>query len=259
MNKLISVIVLTLYLFYPFSTRAELIKVDTCEMWHLGVVVGPAMNYRNIVINTNSAQYFNPKYFQDTTQEPRFNLNAGIIFRKKIGKKIRFETGVVLSNKGYQSREYVLTEDIPTYSGYTRHIYKIKDNYNFWYLDLPFKFHYQINRNENKINFNAGLGIIFNQLLSAHNDGTISEINQNGNFVQPNLFYRTDINLMPRVSGFSGISELEVRIPIKKASLSISTFYERSLIPVEKVGDYFYTESLYLYSYGIGLGYFQKF
>ncbi len=127
--------------------------------------------------------------------------------------------------------------------------YSVIDEFNFWYLDIPLKFHCKIGNR--KLFFSAGGGVIVNILLSAKNNQTITQLTQGVNYQGfPPFSYS-----LPG-TGWSGIGELAINYSFYNSQLSLYPFYERSLFSTSMSGN---MAAIYLYSYGIGLNFLQKF
>jgi len=215
--------------------------------WYGGIAIMLANNYRYIGANSDGTNSYLIN-FEDTTQEVTLGLNAGVLVRRDLNAKFQFETGLVICNKGYNSREYISTQNYYSpHSGSAIYYYSVKDNFNFWYLDIPLKFYYRLGNK--KFFFSVGAGFIFNILLSADNNRSISNLNNGPDY----SYYPSFDHIIPQGSGFTGVGEAAINYSLHNSQISLYPFIERSLFSLS------IEPPLYLYSYGVGISLMHKF
>jgi len=216
---------------------------DANKNWYVGVSIKLADNFRtkkNIYMNSSKP---------DSADVSRFGVNTGFILRRDLNNRIQFETGLFFNNKGYKSKEYILNEYNSSPSGPYVNYYKLQDIYDFWYMDIPVKFHYRFS--DERFFLSAGAGIIINVCLSANNNGSITPLTTN---IPSSLYYYYNSEEKPS-SGWSGTAEFAINYSFKKALISLFPFYERSFVAAGSAG----VNEVFLYSYGVGINFSHRF
>jgi hypothetical protein len=242
MKKLILLFFIIFFFFYSKARDVKEVEAsDSSNKWYWGFDVRVCKNYRTISGTSNLISR------ENSTQKLNGSCNAGVIAKHNLNNNFQFETGVFVANKGYQSNEYTITQyNYSPHSGYSTYYYLIRDDFSFWYVDIPIKIHYQ--RGKKALFLTAGVGMVINLFLSEKNDSTFID-NNNGPDYSSGV---TVQHVIPSKSGISYVGEVSLNYLIKNTQLSLGPFYERSLTSVS-VGP-----ALYLYSYGIGIKLIHK-
>jgi hypothetical protein len=242
MKKLLLLFLLFSSFFYSEAQDIKEVQAsDSSKKWYWGFDVRACRNYRTISGTSNLISR------ENSTQRPNRSWNAGVILKHNLNSNFQFETGLFLANKGYQSKEYIITQyNYSPHSGYSTYYYLIQDDFSFWYMDIPLKIHYRVGKRA--LFLTAGVGMVINFFLSEKNDSTFVDSN-NGPDYSSGL---TVQHVIPSKSGISYVGEVSLNYLIKNTQLSLCPFYERSLTSVSE------GPALYLYSYGIGIKLIHK-
>jgi hypothetical protein len=242
--KIIFVLTLLFTSHFLYGQEQSLIETHKISNWHWGLSI-------------KASDYFRIKNFDnaylaaaDSVDIKRFNLSGGIFFNKNISSKFKFETGLFFCNKGYQTKEFTLSEYFisPHYSH--MNYFKAQHIYDFYYFDIPLKFYYQLK--QSKLTFYAGASVIANYCISSNDNGKFEQVSGATSYLTRTSF--TD-NTERSLSGISGGGEVALDFAFTNSVVSISTFYEHSFTAMI-VRNYFFNG--YLFSYGIEFKYAHR-
>ena len=125
----------------------------------------------------------------------KFGYTTGVNFIFNKSKSLEFETGLLYSRKGYQTKNNTLIPEQPDPAMPV----KAKFIYNYNYIDIPLKVNVVFG--ESNVRFITGAGVVTNILLG-EKVTSIFEYS-NGNTVkktEPSTFNNKKINLSPMIS-----------------------------------------------------------
>jgi hypothetical protein len=212
--------------------------------WYFGVSIKLADNFR-----TKKYDYANSK--PDSTDVSRFGINTGFILRHDLNERLQFETGIFFNNKGYQSREYIFPEynSSPSFGQYVNY-FRLQDIYDLWYMDVPLKLHYKFGIK--RFFISAGAGMIINICLSSHNNGTVTQLTNNGPSNFTTYYFTTGENFS---SGCSLSGEAALNYSFHTTLLSLFPFYEKSLFDAGSSA----ASRVFFYAFGVGINFSHRF
>jgi len=125
----------------------------------LGFSFSPDYSFRSLSNNDGSPSSGFIINVRNGYETDKFGYTTGLNLNIECSKHIEFQTGILYSNKGYQTIKQDLNYPAPSPNLPTQ----IKFVYNFHYLDIPFKINFATGKN--KVKFIAGAGITANFLL----------------------------------------------------------------------------------------------
>lgn len=150
-------IVLVLIASIPFIVSAqETKKSEASKNISLGFSFSPDYSYRTLHNNDGTSSSNFIINIRDGYETGKFGYTTGLSLDFECSKRIGFQTGLLYSNKGYQTTKQDMYYPSPDPSVPVQ----IKTVYNFHYLDVPFKVNFVTGKN--KVKFIAGAGITVN-------------------------------------------------------------------------------------------------
>jgi hypothetical protein len=217
----------------PESPKAKKVSV--------GLIFSPDYCYRTLKSDELSKLTAD---FRDTIEIHKFGYTTGLSLVYKFNNRIRFESGLLFSDKGEKTKPWTLNAFD---SGVVVPV-KSEFSYGYNYLDIPFKVNYLVRDKKLKLFITGGLSAnIFLSLKTTSivefEDGTTESYTSTGSgqgFDRINLAF---------LVGFAAEYELS-----KHLGLHIEPVYRRSITSV-------ISSSLkdYLFSAGINTGVYYKF
>lgn len=209
------------------------------KKWSVGISYSRDYCYRTI--DADYATEF--KKLRDSVDLQRWNGSFGIIASRRKWKNFQLQTGLIFSQKGFNSKAYVIKHDVGKFPGSMTIIDTVKDEFTYAYASLPLLIKYNIGKSRLKLT--ASTGILIDYLID------------------PDGYHNRGINTYDNswVRGYSDVYERAIRHCIsmsfkygaqyefnKKYSFAIEGSITHNL-PVQRVQ---------LYSYGIvGIMYFK--
>lgn len=128
--------------------------------FQIGGIGGIDMCYRTLENKRNEASIDELIQYENQTQTVKFGYHAGIGFCINVSKHFGMETGIIYSNRGYETKlqEFIYAQYDPSMPTHGRSIY----NYN--YIDIPLKANFFAGKG--KVRFYASVGVSTNVLVA---------------------------------------------------------------------------------------------
>ena len=149
-----------LFVLIPFSVICNTSDSIHPRKMQLGVIYSPDYCYRTLKATGESKWMV---AIRDTMEIPKFGYSTGVNFIYKIASRLSVETGLLFSDKGFQTKKYTPEGKINSSDPSTKHPLKIAYLHHYYYLDVPIKLNYYIYLG--KINFFLTAGLSVNTFL----------------------------------------------------------------------------------------------
>jgi len=171
--------------------------INQVSKWSVGIHASPDYAFRTLFIrepDDSSTDIFNSR--QDIEQA-KLGYSYGFRLNRELSKHWSLETGLVLSNKGYETVKLNLTYgSIIDPRNWSQYYYEpdptsqLQFRYSFYYIGLPIQAVFRVG--EKKLSFNTSAGLSFNSLLAKQ----ISTMRhkQSGGVEQNKSTYEYDFN-----------------------------------------------------------------
>ena len=135
---------------------ANLFSVNAQIKWTLGAVIRPEIGHRTLIANGNNGTGELIVGLRNEIETPRWCYTAGFSAQYQLKSKLKIESGILISDKGFQTKNIPVTtleNPDPAINFNTMQFV-----YHHYYIDIPITAHYQFRLND-KYNLQTGLGI----------------------------------------------------------------------------------------------------
>jgi hypothetical protein len=144
----------------------------------IGIIYSPDYCFRILKPDDSEMAKFMVDYY-NTTQSHTIGFTSGLSLNYKLNKKIQFESGILLSEKGYKDKRGY--EGIHQYDPYPYRVYSTTYDY-LYFIEIPLKVNYFVTSKKIKIYFTGGVSnsIFFKSgiiIKDTYADGTEKTIN----------------------------------------------------------------------------------
>ncbi len=135
-------------------------KMRDYPVFQIGGIGGIDMCFRTLENKKGDPSIDELIKYENENQTLKFGYHAGLGFCINISKHFGMETGVIYSNRGYETvmQEFIYVQYDPTMPTHGRSIY----NYN--YIDIPLKANFFVGKG--KVRFYSSFGISTNVLVA---------------------------------------------------------------------------------------------
>lgn len=145
--------------------------VPSEKKWSFGISISGDYCYRTL--DTDYGLEF--KRFRDSVDIKRWNGSFGIIASRKKWKNFELQTGLIFSQKGFNSKPYVVKQIVGKFPTWSTDIDTVKDEFTYIYLSLPLLIKYNIGKSKLKLTASTGILIdFFINPQGPHNKGSIT-------------------------------------------------------------------------------------
>jgi hypothetical protein len=176
--------------------------------FQLGVNFSSDVCYRTLVNNNGKSIVDEIIDWRNENEIPKFGYTSGFNFGYNLNKTIGFETGIQISNKGYQTKtkDLIYEDQIDPITGVispessdTKAPTKVKYIYSDYYLEVPIKANFSFGNRKVRFITSAGIAVNFfiaetETAVYTYIDGSTKRISN------PSYFSYNIINLSPMVS-----------------------------------------------------------
>ncbi len=220
-----------------------------------GLVFSPDYCYRKLASDDQDKSIVQ---LRDTIETAKFGYSAGMQIHYYFRKRISFETGFIVSDKGEKTKKYPLTfgdmidprygfiYPVTTASGPT--LKYMVFNYHYYYLSIPLKINYTLAYKKLKMFPSIGLSTDF-YLTNKTTLILIFSDNSKHRKQSKNKLINCNAVNFSIVTGLGVSYDLNSRI-----TLVVQPEYRRSLSPIENT-----PIKEYLYSVGVNTGLYYRF
>lgn len=135
---------------------ANLFTVNAQSKWTLGAVIRPEIGYRTLFNKDNIGRGDILIGSRNDIETPRWCYTAGLTAQYQLKPKLKIESGILISDKGFQTKNIPVTtleNPDPAINFNT-----MRFVYHHYYIDIPITAHYQFRLND-KYNLQTGLGL----------------------------------------------------------------------------------------------------
>jgi hypothetical protein len=139
----------------------------------IGFVFSPDYSYRTLKKKGGDASTDFLINSRNDHETGKFGYTTGASLCVRLAKRLLLETGILYSNKGYQTYKYDLVVIQPDPAAPK----KARYTYTYRYIDIPFKLNFRMG--EGKIQFITGAGFAVNFLLKADQKVALEYANGN--------------------------------------------------------------------------------
>jgi hypothetical protein len=165
----------------------------------IGFVFSPEYSHRHLKKNGGDASTDFIIRSRNDHETGKFGYTTGASLCVRLAKRLHLETGILYSNKGYQTYKYELVVSQPDPAAPK----KARYTYTYRYIDIPFKVNFTMGKG--KIQFITGAGLAVNFLLKANQKLALEYANGNTETKkQSTTSSHKKLNLSPLVSAGLG-------------------------------------------------------
>ena len=236
---------LTLLTIIPLTLFGQDTETTTTKKYSIGLTFSPDICYRTLKPNAASQSIADDR---NGYEIPKIGYTTGLNLAMNINKRITFETGLLFSDKGEQTKQYSLVWLTP--SGLIDPSMPVSNSfiYHYLYLDIPIKVNYYLLTGRAKLFLTAGISpnIFLTQKTVSHLEYSDGHTTTSTSWGSGNTGF-TSINL----TFIAGLG-FEYNIS-KKMYLKIEPIYRRSITSIVDA-----PIKGYLYSTGLNIGLFYK-
>jgi hypothetical protein len=199
---------------------------------HVGVMYAPEYSHRMLKGNGETKEITT---YRDTIEIAKYGYSAGFAFTYKLLDNIEIESGLLIHNKGYKTKNNALGNSfsqtvLPVYSITTEH---------FYYLEIPAKIKYTVLNKKLKVFVTGGINLNF---LLLQKSEMVLEFSEK----QSEKTYYTNTKKFKRmnVAAIAGVG-IQQRLD-KNAFISIAPTFSASVHSIvdAPVNAYFYSIGL---------------
>ncbi|MBL7891959.1 MAG: outer membrane beta-barrel protein [Bacteroidia bacterium] len=138
--------------------------VPSEKKWSFGISISGDYCYRTL----GGSYGLEFKKFRDSVDVNRWNGSFGIIASRKKWRNFHLQTGLIFSQKGFNSKPYVVKEKVGKFPTWSTEIDTVKDEFTFGYLSLPLLIKY--NFGKSRLKFTASTGVLYDFLIYPNGD-----------------------------------------------------------------------------------------
>lgn len=132
------------------------ILVKAQSKWTLGAVIRPEIGYRTLFTKDNIGRGDILIGSRNDIETPRWCYTVGLTAQYQLKPKVKIESGILISDKGFQTNNIPVTTLENPDPGIN--FSTMQFVYHHYYIDIPITAHYQFRLND-KYNLQTGLGI----------------------------------------------------------------------------------------------------